>query len=253
MAGGSRSSGRNFYPRPPRGGRLGAAAQIGEGKVDFYPRPPRGGRPGGGVLRVGINEFLSTPSARRATWRALARPTPTGYFYPRPPRGGRQRACRSLLKKSNFYPRPPRGGRRPQPPDRRRSGGDFYPRPPRGGRPLRADNVADGEDISIHALREEGDQDGQAKANRAAAISIHALREEGDGGVGEAGSTRADFYPRPPRGGRQSWVVRCCAPLADFYPRPPRGGRQRSNKQTEERTIFLSTPSARRATKLFVI
>ena len=135
MAGGSRSSGRNFYPRPPRGGRLGAAAQIGEGKVDFYPRPPRGGRPGGGVLRVGINEFLSTPSARRATWRALARPTPTGYF---------------------------------------------YPRPPRGGRPLRADNVADGEDISIHALREEGDQDGQAKANRAAAISIHALREEGD-------------------------------------------------------------------------
>ena len=180
MAGGSRSSGRNFYPRPPRGGRLGAAAQIGEGKVDFYPRPPRGGRPGGGVLRVGINEFLSTPSARRATWRALARPTPTGYFYPRPPRGGRQRACRSLLKKSNFYPRPPRGGRRPQPPDRRRSGGDFYPRPPRGGRPLRADNVADGEDISIHALREEGDQDGQAKANRAAAISIHALREEGD-------------------------------------------------------------------------
>ena len=54
MAGGSRSSGRNFYPRPPRGGRLGAAAQIGEGKVDFYPRPPRGGRPGGGVLRAWI-------------------------------------------------------------------------------------------------------------------------------------------------------------------------------------------------------
>ena len=135
MAGGSRSSGRNFYPRPPRGGRLGAAAQIGEGKVDFYPRPPRGGRPGGGVLRVGINEFLSTPSARRATWRALARPTPTGYFYPRPPRGGRQRACRSLLKKSNFYPRPPRGGR----PGRASQGQPrrsyFYPRPPRGGRP----------------------------------------------------------------------------------------------------------------------
>ena len=105
-----------------------------------------------------VAKFLSTPSARRATAspRAMAADVPY------------------------FYPRPPRGGRRPQPPDRRRSGGDFYPRPPRGGRPLRADNVADGEDISIHALREEGDQDGQAKANRAAAISIHALREEGD-------------------------------------------------------------------------
>ena len=80
---------------------------------------------------------------------------------------------------------------------------NFYPRPPRGGRPLRADNVADGEDISIHALREEGDQDGQAKANRAAAISIHALREEGDIPASVSREGHAYFYPRPPRGGRR--------------------------------------------------
>ena len=264
MAGGSRSSGRNFYPRPPRGGRLGAAAQIGEGKVDFYPRPPRGGRPGGGVLRVGINEFLSTPSARRATWRALARPTPTGYFYPRPPRGGRQRACRSLLKKSNFYPRPPRGGRRPQPPDRRRSGGDFYPRPPRGGRPLRADNVADGEDISIHALREEGDNLLVQNKGTTKVISIHALREEGDlqkqplhlcgsisihalreeGDLCDFGLVPVVFLFLSTPSARRA--TRFCgmqsASLNDFYPRPPRGGRPPRPAAARATSYFYPRP-----------
>ena len=37
-------------------------------------------------------------------------------------------------------------------------------------------------DISIHALREEGDIDRLHKALNNMAISIHALREEGDGG-----------------------------------------------------------------------
>ena len=78
------------------------------------------------------------------------------------------------------------------------------------------------------------------------------------------------FYPRPPRGGRlfqdssiftvlcisihalreegdrlQAVCVLC---LSNFYPRPPRGGR-RGNLTTEfKNSIFLSTPSARRAT-----
>ena len=34
-------------------------------------------------------QFLSTPSARRATWQRYAPPTGCRYFYPRPPRGGR--------------------------------------------------------------------------------------------------------------------------------------------------------------------
>ena len=37
-----------------------------------------------------------------------------------------------------------------------------------------------GESISIHALREEGDHRGNAKAPGRKGISIHALREEGD-------------------------------------------------------------------------
>ena len=36
--------------------------------------------------------------------------------------------------------------------------------------------------ISIHALREEGDNSAEAATNRAWQISIHALREEGDTG-----------------------------------------------------------------------
>ena len=78
-----------FYPRPPRGGRLTLRWNKSEGGY-FYPRPPRGGRPprgqrqarchaisihalreegDGAVGRLSrrVGEFLSTPSARRAT------------------------------------------------------------------------------------------------------------------------------------------------------------------------------------------
>ena len=79
---------------------------------------------------------------------------------------------------------------------------NFYPRPPRGGRPLPWAAEAMSWAISIHALREEGDEQrhqlalwyrvflSTPSARRATlavknscvheAISIHALREEGD-------------------------------------------------------------------------
>ena len=79
--------------------------------------------------------------------------------------------------------------------------------------------------ISIHALREEGDlmvamsmSGGQSflstpSARRATImqglnliqgknISIHALREEGDYAAREQFRHITNFYPRPPRGGR---------------------------------------------------
>ena len=55
----------------------------------------------------------------------------------------------------------------------------FYPRPPRGGRLFYVLCGASLFNISIHALREEGDQVGNHPAAKAL-ISIHALREEGD-------------------------------------------------------------------------
>ena len=82
---------RNFYPRPPRGGRpchgnlfilvavISIHALREEGdlcsfaltlwRTDFYPRPPRGGRLVGKLLLLTFCEFLSTPSARRATFK----------------------------------------------------------------------------------------------------------------------------------------------------------------------------------------
>ena len=59
-------------------------------------------------------------------------------------------------------------------------------------------------DISIHALREEGDTDVWRFPITNIAISIHALREEGDVFNLENFFNGDDFYPRPPRGGRRS-------------------------------------------------
>ena len=56
-----------------------------------------------------------------------------------------------------------------------------------------------------------------------------------------------DFYPRPPRGGRHE-VGNQETSVNDFYPRPPRGGRLATYGRDAKALLFLSTPSARRAT-----
>ena len=127
--------GQYFYPRPPRGGRPGAWVSTGgvyrisihalreEGDYygntttpscqDFYPRPPRGGRHCCFCVLHLLMQFLSTPSARRATALVRRRGRSVADFYPRPPRGGRLSCVRGSLEKIGyFYPRPPRGGRR---------------------------------------------------------------------------------------------------------------------------------------------
>ena len=57
-------------------------------------------------------------------------------------------------------------------------------------------------EISIHALREEGDGLVLHGADVVQLISIHALREEGDVPPRASFSSSFYFYPRPPRGGR---------------------------------------------------
>ena len=122
----------------------------------------------------------------------------------------------------------------------------FYPRPPRGGRldPHRFTAVS--LDISIHALREEGDLLAEI-VKPVELISIHALREEGDFFSAVLHPAQSDFYPRPPRGGRPNAAV--SEPEADVFLSTPSARRatdaERLTKDMEE---FLSTPSARRAT-----
>ena len=161
----------------------------------------------GDVIRasssITICEFLSTPSARRATHQDCP-----------------EKGCNK-----NFYPRPPRGGRR------------YLARPER------------------HDLR----------------ISIHALREEGDVCTALCGLAISRFLSTPSARWATKEVMGLVKEILDFYPRPPRGGRRFRDLRDyavrnisihalrEEgdtggkampygRPIFLSTPSARRAT-----
>ena len=169
------------------------------------------------------------------------------YFYPRPPRGGRPVACavdyfkirisiHALREEGDpatgvpgakvlhFYPRPPRGGRH-----RQRSAASicflFLSTPSARRATLDSWHYGDNYKISIHALREEGDQDqndlrkfnvpflSTPSARRATRFKRRqdvkltiflstpsARRATSNGNRG--GNPQKDFYPRPPRGGR---------------------------------------------------
>ena len=68
---------------------------------DFYPRPPRGGRLTVPAPESFKDEFLSTPSARRATALDELTTGRKGNFYPRPPRGGR-RLCHLRYQRTDI-------------------------------------------------------------------------------------------------------------------------------------------------------
>ena len=212
----------NFYPRPPRGGRhygnyhRGASQGISihalreEGDRCWrHPAAPRSG-------------FLSTPSARRATWAGLGFRS-AFVFLSTPSARRATHHCRlfvclqyisihalreegdlpfsrQLPQHTNFYPRPPRGGR-PHQSFPQRNTESFLSTPSARRATLGGLATLGGSDISIHALREEGDADVLQQLG-IHPISIHALREEGD--TFSASITRflTYFYPRPPRGGR---------------------------------------------------
>ena len=63
---------------------------------------------------------------------------------------------------------------------------------------------------------------------KGADISIHALREEGDPRNAVELPAIEYFYPRPPRGGRHH-DISSAPDRKNFYPRPPRGGRRGDN------------------------
>ena len=86
------------------------------------------------------------------------------------------------------------------------------------------ETVTTDREISIHALRVEGDKDKNPEAEDRV-ISIHALRVEGDGAARPHHSNHKYFYPRPPGGGRPTRVDKAGHKRRYFYPRPPGGGR----------------------------
>ena len=190
--------------------------------------------------------FLSTPSARRATsavpvWTPIQQ---ISIHALREEGDGLLIAPTRCL--CNFYPRPPRGGRLSLA-DEIAAAYEFLSTPS-ARRATCGLCVAQGRRaISIHALREEGDTSSHLNYRRQK-ISIHALREEGDIVATFDGLRVYNFYPRPPRGGRRG-RPRQLHDGADFYPRPPRGGRPLPYCTGRNFARFLSTPSARRATR----
>ena len=213
---------------------------------NFYPRPPRGGRRIVQPFRSKPFGFLSTPSARRAT------PAPGAFpggvlisIHALREEGDRTRQA-ERGRRGNFYPRPPRGGRPVQARAAWRWARNFYPRPPRGGRrivqPFRSKPFGF---LSTPSARRATTY--RKEQPSALTISIHALREEGDRLDTISNISRTHFYPRPPRGGRRT-CGRHGQSLRHFYPRPPRGGRRPEQHYHFALEKFLSTPSARRAT-----
>ena len=215
----------NFYPRPLRGGRqsLKARRLVG-GRISIHALCEEGDHPQRGTHLVWVR-FLSTPSARRATFFCYSYDCACQFLSTPSAR----RATRVGTDVANLFR-------------------NFYPRPLRGGRLLLHLHGKQLLHISIHALCEEGDNNIN-KSTRPLEISIHALCEEGDKNIGLPYLFTLDFYPRPLRGGRQCPHPRCQAAADDFYPRPLRGGRLAMQMQQQECCCeFLSTPSARRAT-----
>ena len=78
--------------------------------------------------------------------------------------------------------------------------------------------------ISIHALREEGDERRQ-KELRDRGISIHALREEGDLFRRPLGCPQSGFLSTPSARRATQFFGIGRGLFWNFYPRPPRGGR----------------------------
>ena len=205
--------------------------------------------------------FQSTPSVGRATLSPCKIPCRTSIsihalrgegdarrsyhgndnynFNPRPPWGGRRRTrLLQVLQDQNFNPRPPWGGR-PAKTTQDSAKKSFQSTPSVG----RATGVyqypAVLTDISIHALRGEGDLSDPASLN-AIIISIHALRGEGDHSRPRFFFRLWYFNPRPPWGGRR-WLSECteCEVTISIHALRGEGDDKYNNKVTKKNIISI--------------
>ena len=215
----------NFYPRPPRGGRRVYSGGV-AGTVDISIHALR--EEGDDHLDAAyepLNQFLSTPSARRATIKKAQEPDNVQFLStPSARRATDAKAFVEVWRK-------------------------FLSTPSARRATLIAAQEANDEQISIHALREEGDLVMFVQPAVIVLISIHALREEGDRTIFSHGVHGLEFLSTP--SARRATSASGSSRLhgANFYPRPPRGGRPFLLASRRRPLAFLSTPSARRATR----
>ena len=122
----------------------------------------------------------------------------------------------------------------------------FYPRPPRGGR--RSSSKGNGKAckfLSTPSARRATVR--QSRLSGSHQISIHALREEGDTSTRSMTTSTSYFYPRPPRGGRLHFQRQGVFSV-EFLSTPSARRATPAEREENHPKTFLSTPSARRAT-----
>ena len=168
----------NFYPRPPRGGRRHLCRRsAGPGKISIHALREEGDA----SKLIGLPSsslFLSTPSARRATWTKHDLPTRQEFLStPSARRATQELQQITLTLWISIHALREEGDARML-----AIGGRiayFYPRPPRGGRRFLAHKCP----IPPQFL------------------STPSARRATDGPL-PVSAKGPDFYPRPPRGGR---------------------------------------------------
>ena len=280
----------NFYPRPPRGGRL-ARFEFTCPACKFLSTPSARRATDGDISHYAVIEFLSTPSARRATSNNsfsirffLFLSTPSARRATHIvglPSKNRVISIHALREEGDTTFRTPQqsASRFLSTPSARRAtesigdivhiaqflstpsarratlltprGADvdryFYPRPPRGGRQLSTSDMAQGRRfLSTPSAR-------RATVNSfnvyidGVFLSTPSARRATTAAVGY--DDDYEFLSTPSARRATLSSLNTGTGGADFYPRPPRGGRRISGKFRSNATGFLSTPSARRATQ----
>ena len=182
------------------------------------------------TLRAKVAEFLSTPSARRATSSS----------------GVRKSICLKFL--STPSARRATHRRRPEPAVQ----GHFYPRPPRGGRPALYLFHRPRIQISIHALREEGDTFPQAfNTADTRFLSTPSARRATVAPIFYSWYIRFLSTPSARRATRDMQNTSPDFPISIHALREE--GDVRKYADVVKNIQFLSTPSARRATQIAAI
>ena len=217
-----------FYPRHPRGWRrehadagtdephISIHATLAGGDFfrpaqtempkNFYPRHPRGWRPQDAAAYAIACIFLSTPPSRVATSEHLCGEMPP------------QRISIHATLAGGDPKQAPRDGE---------EGKNFYPRHPRGWRP--------------HVAHADGDE--------GAFLSTPPSRVA-TGTTFRVTSKPEEFLSTPPSRVATSGFLLLCFDKAYFYPRHPRGWRQTLQWFASRLwTKFLSTPPSRVATR----
>ena len=174
--------------------------------LDFNPRPPRGGRPRSPSFIVVSRLFQSTPSARRATREIAALKAIKDISIHALREEGDIRLLLRLLPSSDFNPRPPRGGRHYG--RQSQCSTSLFQSTPSARRATAAYKAADAaEKISIHALREEGDRTQNATVFLLIQFQSTPSARRATSRNWSTTSSRKNFNPRPPRGGRPAGAV----------------------------------------------